>query len=297
MASLDDLFREALEAVDQGDLEGLSRKLDEHPELACERLEKPGSWLTEKLGPAIAEGGFFERPYLLWFLSEDAVRAGRLPSNVAQMAELVIDRAKRGCQDRLQEQLDFGLRLVAWSGVAARSGVQLKLLDVLIGAGASTKGVSNDALVNGHEEAAAYLVSRGAELTLPTALCLGRFNEARQLAERASEAKIQFAFVLSALNGKAEALRLMLPYVNDINTPSEHLYSHGAPLHHAVCSGNLDAVAVLVEAGANLGAVDSIHGGTPLGWAEYYVSEGSDVDRRPQYAVIADCLRGRMVPA
>jgi peptide-methionine (S)-S-oxide reductase len=47
------------------------------------------------------------------------------------------------------------------------------------------------------------------------------------------------------------------------------LYSHATALHHAVCSGSLDAVRVLVEAGAALDARDTIHAGTPLGWAEY----------------------------
>ena len=34
-------------------------------------------------------------------------------------------------------------------------------------------------------------------------------------------------------------------------------------------SGSLDAVKSLVEAGADQGARDRIHNGTPLGWAEY----------------------------
>jgi peptide-methionine (S)-S-oxide reductase len=36
-----------------------------------------------------------------------------------------------------------------------------------------------------------------------------------------------------------------------------------------VYSGSLDAVKVLVEAGADLETKDTIYEGTPLGWAEY----------------------------
>jgi peptide-methionine (S)-S-oxide reductase len=36
-----------------------------------------------------------------------------------------------------------------------------------------------------------------------------------------------------------------------------------------VYSGSLDAVKVLVEAGADLDTKDTIYEGTPLGWAEY----------------------------
>ena len=47
------------------------------------------------------------------------------------------------------------------------------------------------------------------------------------------------------------------------------LHPNGTALHHAVDSGSLDAVRALVEAGADRGARDRIHKGTPLGWAEY----------------------------
>jgi peptide-methionine (S)-S-oxide reductase len=46
-------------------------------------------------------------------------------------------------------------------------------------------------------------------------------------------------------------------------------HAHGTALHHAVDSGSLDAVRVLVNAGAALGTRDLTHDGTPLDWAEY----------------------------
>ena len=39
---------------------------------------------------------------------------------------------------------------------------------------------------------------------------------------------------------------------------------------HAVCSGLLESVRTLVDAGAYLTIMDSAFGGTPLGWAEHY---------------------------
>jgi hypothetical protein len=47
----------------------------------------------------------------------------------------------------------------------------------------------------------------------------------------------------------------------------------------------------VVEAGAGLGTKDSAWGGTPLGWAEYYLSEGKGEARGKQHAEIADYLR------
>ena len=76
----------------------------------------------------------------------------------------------------------------------------------------------------------------------------------------------------------------------DVNRPSAGLYAHGTPLHHAVSSGSLEAVRVLVDAGANLTVKDSAWGGTPLGWAEYYSSQNPGDRSGKQYAEIASYL-------
>lgn len=67
------------------------------------------------------------------------------------------------------------------------------------------------------------------------------------------------ALVLAALNGRSEGLALLIGAGADVRAPSEDVYAHATPLHHAVCSGSLDAVRVLVEAGAELGAMDDVH--------------------------------------
>ena len=61
----------------------------------------------------------------------------------------------------------------------------------------------------------------------------------------------------------------MLALGMDPTTVSARNQSHGTALHHAVWSGSLDAVRVLVEAGADLKRRDTIHDGTPIGWAGY----------------------------
>ena len=139
---------------------------------------------------------------------------------------------------------------MCWSGVAADAGAQIPLLDVLIDAGAAPAGNANNALVNGHVAAAKHLVARGGELTLASALCLERWDAVPGAAAAASPAQKQFAFVLAALNGKADAVAWMIDHGIAIDEPSADLYSHGRPLHHAVCSGSLETVRALVEAGA-----------------------------------------------
>jgi len=254
-------------AIDVGDEKALRELLDAHPELSTERLYSPGQWLTNVIGEPLK--GFFKHPYLLWFVSEDAVRNGKLPKNIVAIASIIIHKARSQNAATLQEQLDYALKLVAWSVVARNYGVQTELLDLLINSGADIKNVNDDALVNGNFEAAKHLIERGGKLTLSTALCLGKWEDADTLAVSATADEKQFSFVLAALNGKAEALSRAIGYGVDINKPSNHLYSHGTPLHHAVSSGSVDAVKVLINAGADINAKDTAWNGTPVDWAEY----------------------------
>jgi peptide-methionine (S)-S-oxide reductase len=287
--SIDQLFQQAVALIGAGDVPALERLLNDYPELARERLTAPGPWLREKIGGAL--DGFFKGPYLLWFVSEDLPVLGGLPKNITEVTRAIL-RSARGAPG-LQEQLDSSLRLVCWSGVAERCGAQLELIDVLLDAGASPHGGPNNALVNGHFAAAEHLVARGAELTLASAVCLGRWDDARRLRAAASESEKQFALVLAALNGRAEAVTWMVAAGASVSRPSPDLYSHGTPLHHAVCSGSLATVRALVEAGADTAKLDTAWNGTPLGWAEHYLAERKDDDSQRRYREIADYLRAR----
>ena len=287
--TLDSLFQDAVRTIDAGDVPGLERLLNASPELVRERLDTPGAWLMGAVGQALE--GFFARPYLLWFVAEDPVRRGKLPPNIAAVTQVIIDVAKRERVASLQEQLDYALRLVAWSWIARECGVQIALIDVLVDAGANPAGYPDDALVNHNFAAAAHLVARGAPLTLATALSLERYDDARRLLASTSPRQQQFAFILTALNGRAEGLRLMIAAGIDVHAVSHDLYSHAPALHHAVWSGSLEAVQVLVAAGGDLKRRDSIYDGTPLGWAEYAAREhAGDAAQQQRYREIVAYL-------
>lgn len=289
--SLDAVFQRAVSAIDAGDAAALERLLAAHPELVRERLDDPGPWLRDTVGNALDR--FFARPYLLWFVAEDPVRKGSLPANIATVTQIIIDGAKRERVSSLQEQLDYALRLVAWSWIARECDVQIALIDVLVAAGANPAGFPNDALVNHNFAAAAHLVERGAPLTLAAALSLERYDDARRLLPGASPRQKQFAFILTALNGRAEGVRIMIDAGIDIHAVSPDLYSHAPALHHAVWSGSLEAVKALVAAGGDLRRRDTVHDGTPLGWAEYALNENArDPEKQRRYLDIVAYLQG-----
>ena len=164
------------------------------------------------------------------------------------------------------------------------------MIDALIDEGAAPATNQNNALVNGHLAAAAHLLSRGATPTLGAALCLGRWNEAQTLNAVATPEIRQFSLVLACLNGQAAGAEWILARGASANEPSADLYAHGTPLHHAVCSGSLETVKVLVVAGADPLRPDSAWDATALGWAEHYV-ESSEGKRRLRYAEIVAYLR------
>jgi hypothetical protein len=72
-------------------------------------LYEPGEWLTKVIGDAL--GNFFKDPYLLWFVSEDAVRNKTLPSNIANIASIIIEKAKAKKAASLQSNWIMGLDL------------------------------------------------------------------------------------------------------------------------------------------------------------------------------------------
>lgn len=293
---LDSLFREAVSAIDAGDVTELARLLAAHPDLVRARLKSPGPWLRDKVGQALK--GFFKRPYLLWFVSEDPARNAELPGNVAEVARTIIQAAEREGVASLQEQLDYALHLAVCSPVGRTSGLQLGLIDVLLDAGASIErqskdvgGVPGQALICGNIAAAEHLVERGADVTLPTAVTLERWDDIGRLLPSATRRDKQVSLALAALNGKALGLAALLDAGVDLDAFATGFYTHATPLHHAVCSGSLMAVKVLVKAGAKINTRDKAWKATPLGWAEYYVNEHKGDDRTPRYAEISNYLR------
>jgi RNA polymerase sigma factor (sigma-70 family) len=284
----DACFREAVSAIDAGDVDALEHLLAAHPELVRERLDAPGDWLRAKVGSALE--GYFRQPYLLWFVAENPVRNDKLPKNIAQVTRLMVQAAQRERVNSLQAQLDYTLELLVTGRVAREWDLQLELIDLLIDAGASPDATQG-ALAYGNLAAAERLLEHGAKLTLAAALCLGRTQDGVCLAQVASDEDRQLALAAAALNGKVQALATVIDLGVDLDAYSSGIHTHATALHHAVDSGSLDAVKVLVAAGAELGTRDRIHQGTPLDWAEYLQGEAKREDGVKQYAEIAAYLR------
>ncbi len=268
----DPLFREAVAAMDAGDVDALERLLEEHPRLAVDRLE--------------TGDGYFHRPYLLWFVAGNPVRNDRLPANTPEVARAILRAIERRGTDTLREQVDYALALVCSGRVPRESRVQRALVDILLDAGADPDGALPPALAHREAAAAERLLERGARLTLPAAACTGSVDDVARLAPAADPDERRAALAMAALHGRADVLAVLLAHGAEPDAyPPPGYHPHATALHHAVDSGSLDAVRVLVEAGADPGLRDRVYEGTPLGWAEHL--------RRPE---ITAYLRERGAP-
>jgi len=275
------LFREAVEAIETGDIGLLTALITENHHLVQDKLDLP-------------EPGYFQNPYLLWFVADNPIRNGKLPANIVDVTQLLIGYVKEFTARTMQQQLDYALSLVATGRIPRECGVQIALMDVLIDAGA-TPGGGLGALAHGNFDAAAHLIVRGGQLTLAAAIGLDRMDDVIRFTAGADKAELLVALTVAGFYGKPQMITYLLNLGADPNGYPENnagFHSHATPLHQAVYSGSLESVKLLVEAGARLDMPDKIYNGTPLGWALHMENDESLNDEaRKNFAEIAAYLK------
>jgi hypothetical protein len=74
----DPVFRRAVDLIDGGDATGLRLHLKQHPKLARQRIDFEG-W------------NYFHHPALLEFIAENPVRHGKMPQNIVEIAEVILE--------------------------------------------------------------------------------------------------------------------------------------------------------------------------------------------------------------
>lgn len=266
-------FREAVAAMDAGDVAGLQALLSAHPRLLRERAD--------------CGEGYFHHPYLLWFVAENPVRNGRLPANVARVAQAIVRAAEREGVESLPGQLDCTLGLVCSGRVPRECGVQGELIDVLMDAGAQPDGAMRAAVAHGEVDAVRHLLRRGAPLTLAAAAALGDADGVARLLPASSAGDRGDALIAAALRGHPHVLRTLVASGVEVSAyGAEGFHPHATALHQAVASGSLDAVRVLVDAGADLRLRDRIYRGTALDWAVHL--------EHPEIAAYLRAAEGRL---
>ena len=264
-------FERAVEAVIDGDIAALRALLNYDP-----RLVRARSTRVNHFDPPM------HRATLLHYLAANGVEGfrQRSPKNAVEVARLLLST---GADPNALSWAYGGqcttMALLVSSTPPAQAGVQVPLVALLIDVDASRRPAGEGtwtspvetALVFGKHDAAQALVRRGAPIeSLAAAAGLGRIEDVKRLLPSAEEQDRHRALALAAQCGQAEAVSILLDAGEDpnrFNPPGTH--AHTPPIHQAIAAGHLNVVKLLVERGARLDIKDTIHQGTPLGWAKY----------------------------
>jgi hypothetical protein len=247
----DDKFRRAVDLIDSGDVAALRAHLKQHPKLAQQRVVFEG-------------GNYFHNPTLLEFIAENPVRHGRMPSNIVEVAKVILDAGAE------PSAVNETLMLVATGSVARECGQQIPLIKLLCNRGADAASAALLAALLHELASVNALLDRGVPLTLPIAAALGRLADARRLLPDADSNDRHLALTLAADHGHAEIVRLLLDAGEDPNRYNPvGGHSHATPLHQAAGAGHAAVVHLLVERGGRLDMKDILWQAIPADWANH----------------------------
>ena len=274
----DSTFRAAIKAIDDGDLTSLTILLDTQPHIITEPVHFP-------------DGGYFEYPYLLYFIADNPIRNGRLPANVIDILERLLNALSHPGVSNAKEQLDYTLGLVATGRTPKESGHQIGMMEMLVKAGA-TPANSLGALAQHNIEAALWLEEQTGRHSLAVAVCTGQSKEAEQLIETASEQEKTTALIAAAYYANDAMVKWLISRGVDVNAIPERngFHHHATALHQAVAAPSLSIVKMLAEAGASLVVEDAVYDGTPYDWAVHLRDNNADPKAKEVFNAIADYL-------
>jgi hypothetical protein len=263
-------FELAVEAVVDGDVEGLARMVAADPSLVRARSTRVCCFDPPVHGAT-----------LLHYLAANGVE-GHRQRTAARAVEVARALVAAGAEVDALAWMYGGayatVGLLVSSSPPAEAGLQVPILHALLDAGASVDGVGGPragsnlrtALAFGFVDAAEALAVRGATIDVAAAAGLGRDADVARLLPAASAADRHAALALAAMLGRVEVVRRLLDAGEDPDRcQPEGLHAHATPLHHAALHGHLDVVRLLVERGARLDVHDRLWDGTPLGWARH----------------------------
>jgi len=266
-------FEAAADAIVSGDLTTLEKLLSENPELVRARSTRA------------------HRSTLLHYVSANGVEDFRqkTPKNIIAITSLLLEAgADVNAESDAYGGRSTTLGLTATSWHPENAGVQLPLMDLLIGHGAIIDGPDggsavNGCLHNGRGEAAEFLASRGARLDLEGAAGVGRLDVVKSLFQDTKPQQLKAGFAWACEFGRTSVVDFLLQSGMEPDAKLKHDGQTG--LHWAALGGHLETVRLLLERGAPVDAKDESYGGTPLGWALYGWG-GRTEDRGAYYEVV-----------
>ena len=281
-------FEAAVDAIVAGDAATLRRLLRERPELVQARSTRD------------------HQSTLLHYVSANGVEDFRqiTPSNIVEITRILLEAgADVNATSEAYGGGSTALGLAATSLHPQRAGVQIALLETLLGHGARIEqGAAQDdgaaitgCLANGQPEAARYLASRGAVLNLEGAAGLGRldvvrtyFDDRTARVEPPTAAQLAGGFLYACGYGHADVVRFLLERGVD---PDVRNRANECGLHWASFGPHPEVARLLLDRHAAIDVRDDVHKGTPLDWVLFSWAKAEGVWRERGYEMVKLLVR------
>ena len=247
------LFRNAVEALDTGDVATLDELLTKHKFLLTYQCHV-GEWYTE---------GYFAGANLLNHIAGNPIRVP-LPANIVEVTRLLL---KHGAKDEVSDpRRTIGLLLS--SRQASEAAIALKLIDLIAEQNSvvidfQSPDILELPLENDSLQTAEELVKRGADMDIHHAAGLGRLDRVIELAPTVDAHNLELALNWACKHDQTEVLKYLLSLGVDIHGGCK---SGQGGLHLAAHTGKLSTVKLLLGYQVDL-EVKNVYGGTPLGQA------------------------------
>lgn len=257
---LDPIFRQAVQAIDTGDVDKLKQLLREHPGLIHQRAEEEG-WYA---------GTYFRHPMLLHFVANNPYRSKTMPPRILESTEAILD-AGADIHATTEAENDHGvLGLVTSCEPARKDGLQIPLIELLVRRGADPSTGLDPAIVHGEIDAVRALLRLGAKHTLISAAAMGEGEAlARHLAKGPAESPRFSALFAAARFGRIASVEILLASGIPINARNDSHPYGPTVLHEAAWFDQRELVEWLLHRGADPTARDRQFDGTPADWATH----------------------------
>jgi len=229
-------FEDAADAIIAGDVAALQALLQQHPDLVTQRSTRA------------------HHAPLLHYVSANGIEDYRQqsPANAVEVARVLLEAgAEVDATSDAYGGFSTALGLVATSTPPRLAGVQIPLIDLLLGHGAAIDGVRPGgstvlaALHNGCPEAARALAQRGAQIPdIEAAAGIGRPDLVVRMAAGASPQELGIALLAAAANRAVGTMDLLIRLGAPVETQNEY---GGTVLCHVLWFAHHGEAALIVD--------------------------------------------------
>lgn len=258
------LMAQAVDHIDNGDVQALKNLLEKSPELVRIRVEGDGY-----------EKGYFKNPTLLnfvaynpWNMDKWKTSGFEVPDNIIEVTQVLLDAGadpNAVCGEEPQNQWTT-LGLVTSGSPLVKASKNIEMLECLIKGGTDPNSGVAGAVSYAQWEMLDALIKHGAEKTPEVLAAVGTPEELKKSLKGVEHEMLHKALYVAVTKGKIENVKVLLAEEIEVNSFLPY-HSHGTALHHAALYNQLEILLLLVDHGGDVQIKDTAWDADVISWA------------------------------